>query len=124
MFTPEQRQIFGPYFNGVQPVYGDPLCLYRRLVHALDGEPGRYLRGLKDAVEDVRFEAAEKLIAAARSVFGLVPFQPDTGQGTLDREALTVLRQFILWRDEQKKNGPMKSTLPTPAPDAATCHGP
>lgn len=121
MYTDKERQIFGPYDLGDgRQVYGDPFRLNRQLVHLLDGSPGTVLRALKSAEEPVRFEATEKIVDAARQVFGLVPFNPADGSGALDTDALALARRFIEWVDAVKKNSATTPTSPPPTDSPAS----
>ena len=115
--------MFGPYECGQGPVYGDPFRLYRGFVHGLGGEPGRVLRGCRSADETERFECVERLVATTREVFGLVPFDPADGSGVLDREAVELARQFLLWVEGVKKNGVTPPTSP-PITELASCPDP
>src|SRR5262247_2191792 len=101
-YPESERLIFGPYDRGDgQPTYGDPLALYRRLSSALDGEPNTWLRKLKSESEQERFDALDRIVPAALEVFGLVPFDPATGQGAQEIDCVNVFKAFNRWLADQ-----------------------
>src|SRR5262245_2676649 len=93
----QNREIFGPYYDGVNTVYGDPLAIYRLLVAGLDGTPNLWLgrRASDDALE--RAEAEERCLAAARVAFQMVPFDRDQGTGALDQDVEVALDTYLAW---------------------------
>jgi len=113
MYSEQDRRIFGPYFNGLQSVYGDPLQINRRLVHALDGDPAPVHERANSQEEAERFEAREKLVVAARYAFGMVEFNPTTGQGAVELDVWTALNSFLEWREKKDSTA---VTLPTSQP--------
>jgi len=135
-YTDLERRVFGPYGNGREQVYGDPDAILRRLLHCLDGDPNRFLRdyladrlfdeagnetGRDPQKEALAFAATERLLDAARDAFGLVPFDPVTGQGVTERQALGVLFGFVDYLDglKKKRAAPPISPRLTASPPAA-----
>ena len=111
-YTDKERLIFGPYWDGAGERFADPKQAYRRLIHALDGDPNKYLRAIKSQSEPERFEAMERLIDASRAVFEMAPFDPGTGGGATDTDCLNVVRDFLHWIDDQKKSTRMTPICP------------
>lgn len=102
MFTPEERRIYGPYYDGQgNQVFADPVAVYRRLVAEtagnLDALLSQYNQG-DLGVAGVSFRLANATVAA----FELQPFDKATGKGTLQDEALALLGNFLDWRDQKK----------------------
>lgn len=104
-WTHEDRQIFGPYSNGVDLVHGDPLRIYRRLIHFVGGDLDRVLKMARkpadpreaEATEDQRYQATEALIDATIRAFDLIPFDPATGAGAKEVDVLNLLNTFLGW---------------------------
>lgn len=116
MFPLEARQIFGPYCNGEKQVFADPIRVYRRLHHALDGDPNRYLREQKCEDRDTAFKAKERLIAAAVYAFEMQPFDACTGQGVLEEDVLPTLKAYLEYMKAKKEKGPTLPTFSPPTP--------
>lgn len=93
MFTDQQRTIFGPYFNGQEEVYGDPLKIHRRLCHALGGDPNAVIAEANKGDNDAR----ERVLDAAGWSLEMVPFDKRTGQGATEEVVDQALRQFLEW---------------------------
>lgn len=117
MFSPEDRRIFGPYFNGAEMVHADPLQVYRRLQFRLDGESNKYLKLAREGDPSEKFHAWEKLIPAVRYAFDMPDFDPSTGKGSQEADCRAVLRAYLEFVQEKKEPGPTCQTysLPTPA---------
>ena len=118
MWQEQDRQIFAYFANGAQ-LWADPIRAHRLMLqhtagklndliakankgakteHQMPAEPG--------TVEYVQALEAKGILAeAATAAFGLMPFDPATGQGTLESEALDVLIQFLAWLDQKKTTG-------------------
>jgi hypothetical protein len=117
MYPIEQRQIFGPYWNGQARVYGDPVRLKRRLDHAARGELPKWIERWNDPSHPQHHEALDALLGAARWAMELVPFDPATGSGATDDEAEFALRQLLEWLEGK---GPRAETSPTSSRPTAT----
>lgn len=117
MFNEAERRIFGPYFNGVGLVFADPLRVHRLLHHCLDGEVNKQLALARSENEAERFQAWEKLIPATVYALDLKPFDPATGQGSLEQDVKAALRAYLEFMDEKKDQGLTSQTSlqPTPA---------
>lgn len=113
IYSPQEREIFGPYWNGAVMRHADPLAAHVQLAHALDGEPGAWLVRARSPNEPERFEALTRVEQAAREVFGMVPFDPETGGGAQLADCLSVFKAFTDW---VKKNGRNTPDSPTAAP--------
>lgn len=96
------RNIFGPYFNGLSQVYGDPLEIYRRLNFCMGGNPSKYLEDANSEDILISEPAKEKLLESARNVFQLFPFDPLTGEGAQEEDVWKVLNDYLDW--VEKKN--------------------
>jgi hypothetical protein len=114
MFSDADRAIFGPFFNGQGMVYADPLRVYRELSLELDGDPQLWIARSRDDDPRTRLVAEGRLVQASRSAFGLAPFEPDSGQGAQDQDALTALRSYLVWLDQKKSSGLTSPTSPVP----------
>ena len=108
MFTPEERLIF-PYFDGAKDRFGDPVAIDRRLTIACGGDWADLVR--KALPEETPQEAAtivmshvERLFAAVRSAFEMVPFDSQTGTGALDANVYEAIRSFIEFTVKKKKS--------------------
>ena len=121
MWSEAERQIFGPYHDGRAQVYGDPLAIWRRLVHGLDGDVNRWLTHARSEEPEIRYQATERILVATVEAFDLAPFDRATGQGVLERDAMAILNTFFDWID-QKKSPPVNS--PTSAPPTTSVPGP
>ncbi len=95
MYTETQRRIFGPYWNGVAQVYADPIRVHRLLTHELDGDPNKYLTGAQAEDEPTRFQARNRLLAAATRALDMIPFSPETGQGALESDVMVALSNYL-----------------------------
>jgi hypothetical protein len=107
MYTDKERRIYGPYHDGREPVYADPLAVWRKLTVATRGELAALLARYNEngTSQDL---AAGPLAEAAVAAFGLVPFDKLTGHGACEDDALWLLGDFLAWRAE-KKNGAVTS---------------
>lgn len=101
------------------PRYADPIAV-KRMLHIATG--GRLNKLIEDANRDAHGpeafplddESPERLAALqARGVlatatchaFGLPLFDPTTGEGLTEEEALALLREYLLWLDQKKTSG-------------------
>lgn len=114
MFNEAERRIFGPYFNGAEMVFADPIRVHRRLHFMLDGETNKYLALYRSENEVERYQAKEKLLPAAIYALDMVPFDPKTGQGSLEQDVMAALRAYLEFMDEKKEVGPILPTCSQP----------
>lgn len=114
MFNEAERRIFGPYFNGVEMVYADPLRIYRQLQAALDGDTNAYLERMRSEAAADSNTAKDRVLAAVISVFGMPAFDPKTGQGTLEQDAMAVLRNYLEFMHAKKEMGQSLRTYSVP----------
>ena len=118
MYSDEERQIFGPFYDGVHDqVYADPLHVRRILTLRLEGKPNDWLKITNSPDESDKAVAIGKVVPAAQEAFGLVPFDPKTGQGADEAYTLRVLDKFLRWQ-EAKKSSPR--SCPTSQPPTAS----
>ncbi len=116
MYTDQERAVYGPFFSGAGAVYGDPIRIRRLLTDLLDGDPKKALEGVSGPIPELRIEATERVLRAVVVAFGLVPFDPATGQGLREDEVKGRLDDFLDWWSELKKK---RETLPTSVPSTA-----
>lgn len=109
-FSDKQRRIFGPYFNGVDTVYADPIRVYRALQHCLGGKLAEDIEKANAASHEDNFVARDRLTAAAHFAFGLRPFDPKTGDGMTETEVREVLAAYLRWFSEKKESGQTSRT--------------
>jgi hypothetical protein len=113
---PDPSKIFGPFDRGDgQPIYADPTAVLRRLWLGAGGKLHEVMEKARGEDSDESWQAQDTLVAAARPAFGLVPFDPLTGQSS-DDHALDVLDEFNAWYE--KKNL-IAATEPTSPPSTA-----
>lgn len=126
MYTEQERRIFGPYFNGAENVYADPIRAHRRLFAALDGDLNKYLREARPDLRDLpadespeqmtlRLRAEERLLGATVAAFDLVPFDARTGVGALESDAWAVLNSYLEWLEKNGSRGPSCATCSLPS---------
>ena len=123
-----QRAIYS-YSDGKKKVFADPLFLRAQLKMLALQLAGKDISkiidtanktDLKGASEIELSEAYGALMALAEistQAFGLVPFNPDTGEGATKAHAIGVVNHFYLWL--QKKNQRPVSR-PTSTPHSAS----
>lgn len=117
MLVESDRRIFGPYFNGVGPVYADPMTIRRRLYYYLDGDPNKVIRDTRAEDPALRFQAKERLVAAAREAFEMIPWDAQAGRGALEVDVMKALKDYLVWlekKDEQVPNLPTWSQPTAP----------
>lgn len=123
MYTPEERRIFRfvlTFPSGQQvPRYADPIAVKRNL-HIATG--GRLNKLIADANKDVRtadnpplddespermaaLQARGTLAGAACYAFELPRFDPMTGDGMTEEEAMSLLMEYLTWLDQKKTSG-------------------
>ena len=128
MFSESERNVFF-YLER----WFDPLRVWRRLQQATQGEL-RQLLALaqtpkvpddlppeeKEAVQQVtpqQMAARDRLLEAVPHAFELPPFDPSTGTGLLEEQAMGLLFQYLAWMEEKK-------TKPSPSPTSSPTSGP
>ena len=126
MFPQNERNVFGFQYQGTL-VYADPIAVLRALKLATRGRLSKLIEEANainpvpgpDAApppdpEDPRHLTAllarGGLAGAVVSAFGLPPFDPMSGQGTLEEEALDLLRAFLEWQHAKKLSGETPSS--------------
>lgn len=100
-------KVFGPYFNGDEEVFGDPVVIHRRLWAQLQGRPNDYFDLIRQhEAEPVKSaQAAESVEMAVRHAFSMIPFDPATGQGATQEDCFAALNLFLAYKDEKKVSG-------------------
>lgn len=116
------RDIYPYTLPDGRTVFGDPVALLRELKLVTRGRLNDLLGAQARLAEIPREEtpsedilaaglaATGQLVEAALAVFRLPAFDPETGQGTLEDEALTVLANFLNWLHEKKTSGETPSS--------------
>src|SRR5574341_2178294 len=104
MFAERERDIFGPYWDGVKNVFGDPMAIYRKFRHELGEEPNKVFADAHSDIEQIRFEARNKVVQAVMTAFNMVPFNSDDGTGAKERDCNRVLADFIDWIEKKNLN--------------------
>lgn len=132
MFTEDERRIYGPYFNGAKEVLADPLALNRKIKALMGGNPAKLVEDYNSGIAEVAFEAGERFFAAVREAFGLVAFDPETGDGMTESDCLKCWNDFQSWlkkKDVTDRNSPTSVPPLVPgglprAPSRSTCSAP
>ena len=113
MWTDTQKRIFGPYNDGKQQAYADPLAVDRKLKRALGGDVNRFLERYNSEADVERMDATESLVKAAIDAFEMKPLDRTTGEGVTESEAIGVLFDYCDWLEKKNLTG---STSPTSPP--------
>jgi hypothetical protein len=116
LFTPQERLVFGPVPLAGGQVSFDPLRVYRRLMAALGGKANDTLEASRSEDVPVRLAATEQLLGGIRHAFELADFDPATGGGVTDDEALTLLDGYLFWLDQKKTVTGLGSNWPIWSP--------
>src|SRR5690606_5376464 len=100
MYTESQRKIFGPINPGDgQPIYLDPLAVLRTLTEELGGDPNEAIAVYNGTAEGstpvAQAKAEGELVRASRRALQLVDFDPYSGEGATDQDALDLLHNFL-----------------------------
>lgn len=100
-------KVFGPYYDGMEDKFGDPVVIHRRLWARLNGRPNDYFKLIREfEAEPVKSEqAAESVEIAVRAAFNMVPFDSETGRGATQEECFAALNQFLTYQDQKKVSG-------------------
>lgn len=94
---------FGPYWDGENQVYGDPLELNLALVGHAEGKLSQLLEDSRSDDNALAFPAIYKMRELARLTFDLIPFDKTTGSGAQAKDCDKVLTDFFAFL--AKKNG-------------------
>lgn len=100
---PDNSSFWFAYHDGRQELKGDPLSLQRALRRETQGTLEQLLKSARDSDPMVSVPAAEAVLAATRAAFGLMPYDPTTGEGVMDRDVIALLRQFREFDAQVKK---------------------
>ena len=106
MFTTEQRRVFGPYYDGAEYVFADPLAVYRKLSHRLDGDPNKVLQDTHSEDVETKYAAKAKLLPAAREALEMLPYDKKSGEGALDEDIWAALSAYLEYMEAKKSKGP------------------
>jgi hypothetical protein len=118
-----EKEVYRYELHG-QECFADPLACYRRVLEACQGDLGSELEAVRrpppGTVEQApelmnRLGAEERLAEASRKGFGLPAFDPATGEGATDAQALRVLYDFLGWleKNDEPRGSPRTSPQPT-----------
>lgn len=101
VFSEEERRVFA-YHDGTNPVHGDPLAIWRRLLVHFGGDLNEVIEQGRSDVAAVWAPAIGRLVEAVRLVFDMVPFDPAAGTGATDEDCLAALRSWQGWLAKKK----------------------
>lgn len=124
MWAEQDRQIFSFVYKG-EMRFADPVKVVRLMLQHTAGLWDRICKDVNrlypsrpedddhprpaaqpGTPEYAQGQAARGVLAeAALAAFGLPPFDPYTGQGALEDEALTILGEFTAWQKQKKTTG-------------------
>lgn len=96
-----ERNIY-EYQIGQERRFGDPLAILRAFVAACQGEQATLIRQSYSEVPSIAAPAQTRLLAAARTAFGMGAFDAKTGAGSTDEEVFSVLQSFFDWLAKKK----------------------
>lgn len=129
MFPEKDKQIF-PYDYKGRTYFADPLQVRRKFIQASFGEIDQILRDASETfpwepsidprtgealppmapIEDrdpnkemQREQAEQRRFEVVCQVFELPPFDPLTGEGTREEEAIAILVQWLEWIAKKKR---------------------
>ena len=103
------REIFG-YSDGEKQRFADPFLLIRKLKNNNLGP----IETLESLALDGQEPEAGQFFGLLREVFGLKPFDEETGSGLTELETHDVFRQFTEWTERLKKNTAPGQNSPEP----------
>ena len=103
MYSENERRIY-EYHNGEKIIAADPMVLARRVLMAFEGDPNKVIDRMDPQANSLAIacEATDKFVAGVRQAFDLKPFDPDTGEGTLEQDVHRVWNEYQEW--VQKKS--------------------
>jgi hypothetical protein len=100
----EDKNVFGPYYTGVDFIYGDPLAIHRRLYQETAGEADLWVRQAWGADPLERCTAIGKLYPAVIAAFRCSAFDVGTGIGLKEDQSLLLLKAFLDWLSKKKES--------------------
>ena len=131
MFTESEKNIF-PYTYKGRTYFADPLQVRRKFIQFSHGEIDQILQDAGEvfpwetstdsrtgqpvppmaSLEDrdmgkelAREQAEQRRFEVVCQVFDFPPFDPASGEGTLEHEAVSVLVQWLEWLSKKKRTG-------------------
>ena len=110
----EPEPIFGPYWNGQNNVYGDPLRIRRLLSAGLEGKVDDWCERTKSEVPAERSAALGRIAQAGLTALDLVPFDKKTGRGLTEAQTIRTVQMFLDWTNGKKSNSRACPTSPLP----------
>lgn len=117
MFSPAERNIFGPYYDGHGHRWADPLFVSRTLTLELGGQPNEWFAKTRSPDPVEKGEAVGRIVSACLAAFSMAPFDPATGEGADEHLLLTTLDEYLKWRDSKKAS---TRATPTPLPSSGS----
>ena len=110
----EPEPIFGPYWNGQNNVYGDPLRIRRLLSSGLEGKVDTWCDRTKSDDPSERSQALGRIAQAGTVALDLTPFDRKTGRGVTESQAIRTVQLFLDWINGKKSNSRVCPTSPLP----------
>lgn len=98
----DNRDVWGPYWNGEKSVFCDPFKAISLLWVVTDGRLQELIGHYNSDNPTARADASIKLAEASRRAFGLADIDVDTGEGVNQEYALSVLKDFLVWTNQKK----------------------
>ena len=108
------------YWDGVRFVRADPFVLMRRLLTSGEFDPDSDLKKLELPDPKLVVKTLENISSAVRNIFDIPQFQDG---GLSELECVNLLKTFIEWADQLKKNGATKQISHTSTPVAVNTDG-
>lgn len=102
MADPTDFRIY-KFNNGMKNVCADPLTIQRRLTQLLEGAPDRIAEEARSEDNAIAFPAIEKILAATREVFDLMPLDAETGGGLIEEDVIARWNHFQEWMSKKKR---------------------
>jgi hypothetical protein len=99
------------YWDGAATRWADPFALNRALWAACDGRLDVILSDAQNDDPLLHGPACELLLQAVREAFALVPFNPATGTGATEDEALDCHEAFLAWSAKKKRRAASSPTF-------------
>lgn len=106
--------------QGAKIIAIDPYKVDRLMAVYLQGEPlHEVIETSKSLVEQLAIPAMDKLLNAIQKSFGLEPLAPN-GVGLTEKAQIRVLREYLRWKNELKKNIGSASISSSPSAPASS----